>query len=106
MLGCICLSLAQSPLEQLHKPSSSLFWEEDPQTSRALWVHQSSRTGEKVGTGHPLQSRALCQGRDYGETMPQCSHTFSVAHCTLTWAQGTLNWFLDFSKRESSMYCF
>lgn len=94
------VSLAQGPLEQLHKPSSFLFWEEGPQTSRALWVHQSSRTGEKMGTGHSLQSRALCQGRDYGETMPQCSHTFSVAHFTLTWAQGTLNWFLDFSKRE------
>lgn len=28
------------------------------------------------------------------------SCTFSVAHFTLTWAQGALNWYLDFSQRE------
>lgn len=32
--------------------------------------------------------------------MPQRPCTFSVAHSTLTWAQGALNWYLDFSQRE------
>lgn len=92
-----CVSGSRSP-GAAAGPALSCFGEEGPKTSRALWVHQSSRTGEKMGTGHSLAIMcALCQGRDYGETMLNVP-TPSVWLTSLTWAQGTLNWFLDFIK--------
>ena len=101
MLGCICLCLwLKVPWSSCTSPALSCFGRRVPRHLEHYGSHQSSRTGEKMGTGHSLQSRALCQGRDYGETMLQRSYTFSVAHFTLTWAQSTLNRFLDFSQRE------
>ena len=57
-----CVSGSKSP-GALHKPSSFLFGGRVPRHLEHHRSCQSSRTGEKMGTGHSLQSRALHQGR-------------------------------------------
>ena len=57
------VSLVQSPREHCTSPALSCLGGRVPRHLEHHRSCQSSRTGEKMGTGHSLQSRALHQGR-------------------------------------------